>query len=33
MKNESMEFIKKVLSLDETISALTETLEVKNILI
>ncbi len=27
LKNESMEFIKKVLTLDETISALTETLE------
>lgn len=27
LKNESMEFIKKVLSLDETISLITETLE------
>lgn len=27
MKNESLEFIKKVLTLDETISALSETLE------
>jgi intraflagellar transport protein 20 len=27
LKNESLEFVKKVLTLDETISALTETLE------